>query len=368
MLAKAFNSMTSQLNEQIGTLEHRVASRTRELERRARYLEATARIARETTLVLETQQLLDQLVNLISEYFGFYHTGIFLLDESREWAELRSASSEGGQRMLARNHRLAVGEVGIVGYVTGRGEPRVALDVDQDAIYFDNPDMPDTRSEIALPLRVRGEVIGALDVQSTEPRAFSEEDIEVLQTLADQVAIAISNAQLVQQVQASLEAERRAYGEVSRDAWERTLGAQTSFGFRADQHGVAPTGDRQESESDLDLAEVRLPIEIRGQAIGTIKARKATPNDEWTREEMMVIETLTEQLEQALESARLYRDTQATAERERLVGEVTARIRGRLEMEAMLKTAAQEIREALDLPELIVRLTPGEASDGNGRE
>jgi GAF domain-containing protein len=111
-----------------------------------------------------------------------------------------------------------------------------------------------------------------------------------------------------------------------------------------------------------------LPVEIRGQVIGTIRARKATPDEEWTREEMAVMETLTGQLEQALESARLYRDTQATAERERLVGEVTARIRGRLEMEAMLKTAAQEIRQALNLPELTVRLTPDETSDGNGRE
>jgi GAF domain-containing protein/HAMP domain-containing protein len=363
MLANAFNSMTTQLNEYIGTLEQRVAVRTRDLERRARYLEASAAVAREAASVLEPQELLDRVTTLISDHFGFYHAGIFLLDETGEWAVLQAASSEGGRRMLARSHRLPVGEVGIVGYVTGQGEPRVVLDVDQDTIYFDNPDMPDTRSEMALPLQVRGQIIGALDVQSREARAFTDEDVEVLQALADQVAIAISNAQLLQQAQASLDAERRAYGEVTRDAWLEMIRARSAAGYRSDEMGVTAVDAGSAERHDGEVPELAIPIQVRGQIIGTVKARKPDEQSEWNPDDLALMETLTDQLEQALESARLYQDTQLSAERERLIGEITARIRERLDMESVVKTAAQEIRQALGVPELTVRLA---ARDSNG--
>ncbi len=368
ILADVFNSMTAQLREHIGSLEQRVTERTRDLERRTHYLEASAQVAHATAATLDPQQLLEQVVSLISEYFGFYHAGIFLLDANREWAVLQAASSEGGQRMLARNHRLRVGRVGIVGYVTGRGEHRIALDVGEDAVYFDNPDMPETRSEMALPLRVRGEIIGALDVQSKEAEAFSEEDVSVLQTLADQVAMAISNARLFQQAQESLAAERRAYGIQSREAWGEMLRARSTPGYRCDASGITPvTGRSTVYGSDAeDLPTVEIPVTVHGgQVIGAISARKPGNAGEWTTDEVSLLETLTEQLNVALESARLHQDTQRRATRERLIGDVTARIRETLDMETMLKTAAQEVRQALDLPEVVIRLTP-RAADGDG--
>jgi len=170
-----------------------------ETERRAAQLAAAAEVARDATAILDVDQLLDETVHLISEQFGFYHAGVFLVDEPGEYAVLHAASSAGGQRMLERGHKLAVGKVGIVGYVAGTGEPRVALDVGEDAVFFDNPDLPETRSEMALPLISRGRVIGVLDVQSTETAAFSEEDVTTLQTMADQLAIAIENARLYQE-------------------------------------------------------------------------------------------------------------------------------------------------------------------------
>ncbi len=356
ILARTFNSMTEQLRTLIGGLEQRVADRTRDLERRARYLEASAQVSRDAASVLELQQLLEQVVSLVSTYFGFYHAGIFLLDQDKEWAVLQAASSEGGQRMLARNHRLKVGEVGIVGYVTGRGEPRVALDVGEDAVYFDNPDMPETRSEMALPLRARGEIIGALDVQSTEPEAFSDEDVEVLQTLADQVAMAISNARLFEQAQEALEAERRAYGELSREAWAEALGRRPGLGYTCDANGVAPVAVSTATRDDGDLPELIVPITMRGQMIGAVRAHKPDDAGEWSPGEVELMEMLTERLGVALESARLYQDTQRSAVRERLTGEITARMRETLDMDTVLKTAAQEVRQALGLPEVVVRL------------
>jgi len=185
VLADTFNTMVAQLEDLVGSLEQRVAERTHDLERRAVQMDAAAQVAREAAAIRDVGQLLDATSRLISDRFGFYHAGIFLLDEVREYAVLRAASSIGGRRMLARRHKLKVGEVGIVGHAAGRGEPRIALDVGEDAVFFDNPDLPRTRSEMALPLKVRGQVIGVLDVQSTEEAAFSEDDVAILQTMAD---------------------------------------------------------------------------------------------------------------------------------------------------------------------------------------
>lgn len=341
----------------------------RSLARRARYQETIARVAQDVTSVLDLEELISRVVTLIGEQFGFYHAGIFLLDETREYAVLSAASSEGGRRMLARGHRLRVGEEGIVGYVTQHGTPRVALDVGADAVFFDNPDLPNTRSEIALPLRARGEIIGALDVQSTEPEAFSSEDTAVLQTLADQVATAISNARLFQQTQASLEAERRAYGEVSRQAWAQLLRIQPSLGYRYDPHGILPADGQWREEMKQALrtgqivagetgpsATLAIPIKVRGQVIGVLDTHKPTSKGQWTPEETTLLETLAEQLGAALESARLYQDTQRRAAREQLTSQITSRLRESLDLQAVLKTAADEMYRALELDEIVVQL------------
>jgi signal transduction histidine kinase/CheY-like chemotaxis protein len=176
-----------------------------ETQRRAVQLAVASEVARDAIATLDVDQLLDETVRLISERFGFYHAGVFLVDEERGYAVLRAASSEGGQRMLERGHRLEVGRAGMVGYVTDTGEPRIALDVGQDAAHFVNPDLPETRSEMTLPLLVRGEVIGALDVQSTDEAAFTDEDVAVLQTMADQLANAIANARLFAEIEQTAE-------------------------------------------------------------------------------------------------------------------------------------------------------------------
>jgi GAF domain-containing protein len=179
-----------------------------ETQRRATQLATAAAVARDATAILDVDHLLDETMSLISKQFGFYHAGIFLLDERDEYAVLQAASSEGGRRMLERGHKLRVGEVGIVGYVASTGEPRVALDVGEDTAHFAHPDLPNTRSEMALPLKVQDRVIGVLDVQSTQEAAFSEDDVAVLQTMADQLATAIANARLFEQVQRRARRER----------------------------------------------------------------------------------------------------------------------------------------------------------------
>ncbi len=370
-------NLATELEGQRGRLEVTVEERTTDLARRTQYLEAAGAIARDAAAVLDVKQLLSRVVALIGERFGFYHSGIFLLDPTGEWAVLQTASSEGGQRMVARGHRLKVGQAGIVGETAARGKSHVALDVGVDAVFFDNPDLPETRSEVALPLGARGQIIGVLDVQSTEPAAFSQEDVAVLQTLADQVAVAINNAQLFRQAEDSLEAERRAYGEYSRQAWAGMVRARPDLGYRYREGKVEPvgrdpgqvpaqrtgTGGRdhlgEASSSPADLPAFSLPVTYRGQAFGTIVAHKPAGSGEWTPEETALLETLGEQLSIALDSARLYQDTQRRAAQERLVGDVTAQMRQTLDVDAVLRTAAQEMRQALGLSQMTIRLVPG---------
>jgi GAF domain-containing protein len=368
-------------NRELQTSRDALDAQARQLERRTHYLEATAAVAREATSMLGVEELLARVVGLISKEFGYYHIAIFLLDPSGEWAQLQAASSEGGQRMLARGHQLRVGEEGIVGYVVGNGVSRVALDVGDDAVFFDNPDLANTHSEVALPLRARREIIGALDVQSTETNAFGEEDVVVLQALADQLALSISNARLFQQAQSALEAERRAYGELSRGAWRDLLVDRSDLGFVKEGGAVsrAEGAWKPEMEHALHTGEVTLgedgggnvaiPIKVRDQVIGVIDAHMQS-EDIWAHEQLELLQSLAEQVGLALETARIYHDAQRRAAQELMLGQVMARVRTTLDMETMLKTAAQEIRQALALPEVAIRLAPSQKKDesGNGSD
>lgn len=169
-----------------------------ETQRRATQLEAAAKVSRAANSILEQERLLSTVVDLIKDRFGYYHAQVFLLDPAGQWAILKASTGEIGERLLKRGHALRVGGDSLIGHVTSKGVPRNASDVGSDPIHFRNPDLPATRSELAVPLKVGAQVIGALDVQSTEPAAFGPDAIAVLSTLSDQLAIAIENARLYQ--------------------------------------------------------------------------------------------------------------------------------------------------------------------------
>lgn len=217
-LAQAFNEMADRLQAYYAELEERVAERTRALQeanyalqRRAIQLEAAAEVSRAITSIFNVDELLRRAVNLIRDRFGFYHAGIFLMDEAGEWAVLREATGEAGAQMKAQGHRLRMGETSMVGWTAFHHRPRVALDVGEDAVHFANPLLPYTRSEMTLPLMVGGRLLGVLDVQSTEEAAFDEDDVRTLQSMADQLAIAIENARRLSETAALLEATSPIY-------------------------------------------------------------------------------------------------------------------------------------------------------------
>ena len=373
-LAEAFNTMTSRLREALVGLEQRVAERTAELalanernERRARQFESIAKVSSTISSTTNLDTLLPQITSIISQQFGFYHVGIFLLDTAREYAILSAANSDGGQRMLERSHRLKVGETGLVGYVTGTGTARVALDTGADAVFFNNPDLPQTRSEITLPLRVGNEIIGALDVQSMQANAFNQEDIQILSTLADQVSIAIENAR-------QHEATRRALVESDSLSRQFIQSGWSNFARSQPIEGIRHTGakatllyrksakDNGKSPSNTGLLKPRgrgavlsLPVKLRGEVIGTVDIR-SPENREWDPDELDIVNAILERAAIALENARLLTESQKLAAKERTIGEISAKLSAQSEIEELLKTAAQELGRTLPGMEIAIQL------------
>jgi GAF domain-containing protein/HAMP domain-containing protein len=374
-LAGSFNYLANQLQILITDLDLRVQERTKSLDKRTNQLRAVAEVGKSITSYRNLVGLLEQTTRLINENFGFYHIGIFLLDERKQYAVLAATNSEGGRVMLERGHQLKVGETGIVGYVAQNIQPRIALDVGEDAVYFNNPDLPKTRSEMALPLVASGQVLGVLDVQSTEPRAFSEDDVSTLQILAEQIAIAIQNANLFSETAKALEASRQAYGQVSREAWIRTLQSQSNIGYIATPPSVTqiqiastePTMAKAIETGDLILANdnltVSVPIKIRGQVIGAIRLKKPEIAEAWSQEETNLAVTLSDQLSSALESARLYQDSQERAARESLVSDISARLSAVTQMDLIIRETVQELGEVLGNASVTFQLL--DASNGH---
>ncbi len=366
-LARTFNAMTGQLQTTLRGLETQVMDRTDDLNRRALQLRTAAQVAKEAASIREIDQLLDEITRLISEQFGFYHCGIFLIDDNREYALLRAASSDGGKKMLAREHKLRVGKTGIVGFVASQGEPRIALDVGADAIYFDNPDMPLTRSEMALPMAIHDQVIGVLDVQSKKEMAFSEEDVEVLQILADQIALAIENTKLLDASNTSLQQLETLYKQQVRDTWKTRLQNQ-ALAYRYDRISVHPAQDesferymaRQTGENGREVeGQNRLmvtPIHLRGQKVGSIVLKRDPDQNPWSQEEARLAEEIINQLGLALDNTRLYEESQLRADRERTIAEVSDVIRRSLDLETVLQTATREIQTALNLDMVEIRM------------
>lgn len=358
-LGLAFNQMTDQLQELIGGLERRVEERTRNLE-------AAARVSRVTSEILDVNVLLPRVVELVREQFGYYYVGIFLADETNQWAVLRAGTGEAGRRMLAQGWRLQIGGESMIGRAVATGQADIQLDVGEAAVRFNNPFLPETRSEVALPLRSRGRVIGALTIQSEREAAFEQADVATLENMADQVAAALENARLFQQVQESLEAERRAFGALSAQEWQKLLLEKGELGFVKEQGMVLPlaagsagASARMERSERADTTRT-MPVRAAGQVVAMIEAQLPADSGGWTADQVSMLEALSAELGQALDRARLYRATEQSAARERLVTQVTGRIRESLELETMLRTAAEQIREALGLDKSVVRLAPAQ--------
>ncbi|MBK9601910.1 MAG: GAF domain-containing protein [Anaerolineales bacterium] len=363
-LANTVNKMSSQIRDLVSGLEQRVEQRTRELEQRTTDLEKITKQSEKRASELQTiaeisgyisaekdlEKLLTLITQTVSERFGFYHVGIFLLNENRNFAVLRAANSPGGQVMLRRQHKLEVGQVGIVGNVTATGIPRIALDTGADAAFFNNPDLPETHSEMALPLNARGAIIGALDVQSTVPNAFTQTDVSILGLLADQIAIAIDNVRLLEETRNALAESQSVFRDYLAGAWQ-SKSASEIFGYYQTLTGGQLVTGNKAAEVDVKTQDgentLAIPIQLRDQVIGTVHIRPSKEDRTWSKDEINIVNAVAERLGLALDNARLFEETSSRASRERLVTDITTKIRGTNDPQEMIKTAVQELQRVL---------------------
>ncbi len=339
-----------------------LAERTRQLEtanaqmqRRARQFEAVTEVTQAITSIRDLQELLPRIATVISEQFDFYHVGVFLLDDINEYAVMTATNSEGGKKMLARHHRLRVGEQGIVGNVASTGNPRIAMDVGEDAVFFDNPELSETHSEMALPLISGNQVIGILDVQSTQRAAFIGDDIQMLSLLSNQVSLAIENARLFEETRRALTESEATSRQMIRDAWKKLPADQSMFGYRYTLTGASPLNKPMETSdpdrgkakaSQAETSQIVVPIELRGERIGSLLVQSPA-REEMNQDQIDLIKAVAERVAISAENARLFDETNRRAERERAVSEITGKIRSVNDPQTMIQIAIEELRNAL---------------------
>ncbi len=335
-LAMHFNRMISRLDTLAGTLESQVAERTEQLK-------ATVEVSRVVSTILDPDELITKVVNLITDRFGYYYTAIFLIDESERWAVLREATGTAGQTLKSSGHRLPLGGKSMVATAIATRNARIALDVGSEPVRFENPLLPDTRSEIALPLLVAGNIIGALDVQSKQEAAFTEQDIDILQGMANSVATALENARLFRETQKNLDELRVSQREYVVKAWSETTRESEGYDYASPE--AIQTG------SELSMIDV--PLTLREQIIGQLHLEG---QQDWTPEERNLVEAVATQAALAMENARLLEESRRMALRERLAAEITGKVWSSANTDFILQTAVKELGRALRADEATIEL------------
>lgn len=375
-------SVTGKENEELSIVNQNLSERLNDFEkmsdRRKSRLVTTRQISRELSTESDLDKLLHDSVELIRSQLGYYHAGIFLSDDRNENAILRAATGEAGRLMLERKHRIRIREEGIVGFVISRGEPRIAFDVAEDSVHLLNPALPNTRSEMAVPLRVGDRILGALDIQSDQINAFSEEDVDVIQSISDQLATAIDKIMQIQLLKQKVSDLEEGYRSYTRGLWQAHLKGskkQLSYVYKQDTLGtdfqksetaedallrgepIITTPESSENTEDVE-SEVAIPITLRNQTLGVmnIKTRgKTVPADM-----VDLLNNASNRLALALENARLLEQIQERAEREHLVSEISAKVRASTDIDTILRTAVSELGKTLAIDEVRIQLKSGE--------
>ena len=336
-LAIYFNRMISRLEDLQSSLESQIAQRTEQLR-------ATAEVGRAASSILDPNELIEEIVNLITERLGYYYAAIFILSPDGTWAELRSATGEAGAELKARQHRLAVGGKSMVGSAISLRQARIAHDVGLEAVRFNNPLLPDTRSEIALPLMVGGRVIGALDAQSTKPNAFDPENTETLLGMANQVAVALENARLYQEAQTALREIRTSQQAQLARAWTEVVDIEGNLEISMGQESYIP---------EDEAAQMTVPLSLRDQIIGEISI---AGDEAWTDDDKAWVSAVARQAAFAIENARLLEESQQTALQERLISEITSKIWSSTTIDGILQVAIAELGRTLSANEAVIKL------------
>jgi GAF domain-containing protein/HAMP domain-containing protein len=365
-VALAFNALADELENNRQTLQTRAV----ELERRSAELEAIAEVARDISIIRDMNTMLNVATSLIRERFGFYHTGIFLVDERNEYVILRSASGPSSQYLLDQNYKLKIGGVDVVGGVAQTGQAQIAVFTEADK-SLKNQQLPDTRSQIGLPLRAKSLTIGVLDIHSNNENVFTKREVQVFQILADQLSTAIDNAQLAQQIETTLDQLSIANRTQTKRNWDNTLARQNlAFQYDGFQIQAVPQDLPDQLMQQLEdgkpiilnrtgaLAKNTLlvPLLLSGQVIGVIGLEREKQNIDWTSEEISIAEAAANRAAITLENARLLAESQRRASKEQAISEATSRISSALSIEKILGVTAEELERVIGDSEVILQI------------
>lgn len=367
-----------ELTEIRDSLEMRIAERTAELEnanrlnaRRAAQFEAVARITQAVRSAQSRQEALSAVVNEICAQFDHPYAAIHMLDEENQTIQVRAASRSGSAAPLTESRR-PLNEDALLEQVVLGGSPRIILDDGRETITFSNPALPDTHSQMLLPLKTGARLVGILDIQSDKPDAFSTQEISAYSVLTDQISIAIENIQLLETTRASLEETVAADRRTIRREWARFLREENLAGYRyvagesvplqkplplegAGQAFESGTVRQFEAEAEGEGARLDVAVKLRGQPIGLLRIT-APRRMRWSEDDIDIAEVVADRLALALENARLFRASASRAARERIVSDISSRISGNVRVKNILQVAAQELSQALDGSEVLIQL------------
>lgn len=366
------HTLTSELETERSRLSMNIEAGSQDLERRLIQIRTAAEITRAISQVIDVDLLLPQVCELMCSRFNLYYVGVFLLEArhpgqgSGGFAVLKAGSGEAGQKMIAEGHRLAVGGASMIGWAIENQQPRIALDVGAEAVRFNNPHLPLTRSELALPILTSetsadvldpdsrmGEVrpLGALTIQSTREAAFDQDDIVALQGIADGLAAAIENARLFAAMQAGMEEVQTLHRQYLQGAWQRA-------GIRKDLSYAFTTEDQTGASGVFHSVEV--PLRVRGQAIGVLNLEPGPEVSEagWNPQELALAQTIADQAALALENIRLLEESQTSAEAQRKAAGIAGRLWSSTNVETILRSTLQELSASLGARDGWIELRP----------
>jgi len=334
-----------------------------ELENRTKKLHAVAEITRTATSLRDFDELLSSIPGIISNQLGYYHVAIFLLDEQKQYAILRAANTAAGLKMLERAYRQPVGQLEIVSSVAQMGQPRIALNLADDKSLAQTPDLLGCQSELALPLKSGDQTIGVLDIQSLNPREFTEDDISTLSILADQVGIALQNSLLFEESQRALREANTESARAAEHAWKRYADALQIKGYRYDGIKSEPLNDGKHLNRENDS--LLIPVQLRGQTIGRLRLNASDHSHAWTDDELLMVKATAERVALALEGTRLLDEAQKRAARESFLSEIATKLSASFQLDSILRDTVHELGQTLPNSTVTFQLVNPSTHDGS---
>jgi GAF domain-containing protein len=372
MLKGAFSRVTSQvqaaflsLTGERQNLEEKVQERTTELEARMSQLRASTTTARAIAETQEITELIKKAADLISERFEYYHVGIYILDNQRKIVYLQAASPGIGETLIGQAFRIEQDRKNPITLAVENNKTIIAHDSERLS-FTQDPNFPLTRSRMIMPLSVRGNMIGILDMHSDQPQAFSPQDAEILQTLADLTAISFDNVRLIGETKNLLSQLEASTSLQTQQTWSKFTSRHKSA-YQYTPAGVRPifTPDKADHGDGLYI-----PIVLHDQTIGRIKLKKrsASTND-WSERERDVVEKISAQIALALENSRLVDEAQKNALRNQMIANFSTYVRETLDVESVVRTAATELRKVFDLKEaeILIGTTQNDLSSNQAK-